>query len=274
MTLRQKINVIAKILTRVVYNPKLLFEVLKDETVFEKYLQKKYRKTLLPTVDLREFLEEDSGKIEHFTFLDGSSLVTDLVLLRSLAKSIPDCDYLEIGMWRGESVMNVAQEAKTCTTVNLSAEEIVKMKLPEKYAKLHGCLINNQDNIKIVYANSMTFDFSSLNQKYDLIFVDGDHHYEAVKSDTQKVFPLLKDDNSIIVWHDYAYNPEKPRHSVIAGILDGLPPTAHQYLYHVSNTISAIYTKRKIKSDLTLIEPPVTPDKIFRVEISAKSLKK
>ena len=42
---------------------------------------------------------------------------------------------------------------------------------------------------------------------------------------------LLKDENSMIIWHDYGYNPETPRHSVIAAILDGLPASAHQHVF-------------------------------------------
>ena len=260
-----KINAIFKIVKKLIYKPKSIFLILKDETEYEKYLQKKYQKTILPTIDIRDFLQENKGEINNFTFLDGSSLVTDLLLLKSLAQSFSNCNYLEIGMWRGESVVNVAEAAQSCTTINLSPEEIKKLRLPSKYADLHGCLIKEQQNINIIYANSLNFDFSSLNQKFDLIFIDGDHHYEAVKSDTKNVVKLLKDENSVIVWHDYAYNPEKPRHSVIAAILDGMPKEFHKHLYHVSNTMCAIYTKKSFQTQF--LENLVCPDKIFKLKI-------
>ena len=263
MTNSQRIKAIYRILRKIIIKPSSIFLVLKDETEFEDNLKNKYGRTQFPTADINQFLVDGKGQIDHYTFLDGSSLITDLALLKSIAKSIPNCEYLEIGTWRGESIMNVAESAAHCTSINLSPEDIIAMGLPEKYAQLHGCLIKEQKNILSVHANSLYFDFSTLNQKFDFIFVDGDHSYEGVKSDTRKVYELLKDDNSIIVWHDYGYNPETPRHSVISAILDGLPYEAHQYLYHVSNTICAIYTKRNLKA--TLQESPVKPNKVFRI---------
>jgi len=149
----------------------------------------------------------------------------------------------------------------------LSPDDIISLGYSKKYADLHGCLLDsNRDKIEIIYANSRNFDFSTLGKKFDLIFIDGDHSYEGVRSDTNKVIPFLRDENSIIVWHDYAYNPEKPRHSVIAAILDGLPKAMHGQLFHVSNTMCAIYTNQKFKSQL--LSYPVAPDKIFDVSIS------
>ena len=126
--------------------------------------------------------------------------------------------------------------------------------------------------IKQIYANSFKFEFSTLNKKFDLIFVDGDHSYNAVKSDTANVFKLLRNENSVIVWHDYGYNPEKPRYSTIAGILDGLPEEARNYVYHVSNTMCAIYTKKSFNS--VIIDPPTYPEKTFSIKLSIVSNEK
>jgi len=270
MTNKDRIKAICKIVRKLIIYPSSIFQVLKDETEYEKYLLQKYKKTQFPTTDITQFFQEGKATVDYYTFLDGSSLITDLALLRSLAKSIPECDYLEIGTWRGESILNVAAYAKQCISVNLSPEEIISRGYPEKYAKLHGCLIKDEKNIKTVYADSKQFDFTSLNQKFDLIFIDGDHSYEGEKSDTQKVYPLLKDENSIIVWHDYGYNPEMPRHSVIAAILDGLPTEAHDHLFHVSNTMCAIYTKRKLIASYQ--DSSVVPDKIFKIEVKIVSI--
>ena len=265
MTNSQRLKAIYQIFRKLILKPSSVFLVLKDETEYESYLQKKYGKAQFPTVNINNFLPDGVTEVGHYSFLDGSSLLTDLALLKSIAASYKKCDYLEIGTWRGESILNVADTGANCTSVNLSPEDIIAMGLNEKYAHLHGCLITDKTKIKSVYANSLTFDFGTLNQKYDLIFVDGDHTYNAVKSDSSKVFELLKDENSIIVWHDYGYNPENPRHSVIAAILDGLPASAHQHVYHVSNTICAVYTRRKL--DSAILQSPVRPDKVFTVQL-------
>ena len=269
MDFKSKVSAIYSIFSKIVKKPKSIFLVLKDESEHEKYLQKKYGINQLKTVDLNGFLFNNKAEIDHYTFLSGTSFVTDLALLNSIAQSLTNCQYLEIGTWRGESIMNVAQYAAHCTSINLSPEEIIELGLPKKYAQLHGCMIKNQKNVLCIQANSLNFDFSTLNKKFDFIFVDGDHSYRAVKSDTKNVYQLLKDENSIIVWHDYGFDPETPRHSVISGILDGMPTEAHQYLYHVSNTICAIYTKRKLESNNQ--ESPVKPDKIFRISIENRS---
>jgi predicted O-methyltransferase YrrM len=269
MTNSQRIIAIYRILRKIFMKPTSLVLVLKDETEFEDYLKKKFDRTQFPTVDINQFLVEGKANIGNYTFLDGSSLITDLALLKSVARSLPDCEYLEIGTWRGESIVNVSECASHCTSINLSPEDIISFGLPEKYAKLHGCLIKDQKNIQTIYADSMTFDFTSLDKKFDLIFVDGDHTYNGVKSDTQKVYKLLKDENSVIIWHDYGYSPEVTRYSVMAAILDGLPTEAHQYLYHVSNTLCAIYSRRNLMAAFQ--ESPVEPNKTFNINLIIKS---
>ena len=269
MTNKERIKIIFRTVGKIIKKPSLILLVLSDETEFKRHLKKTYGRTQFPTADINQFLIDRKATVNHYTFLDGSSLVTDLALLKSIAQSVPECKYLEIGTWRGESILNVVDAGAHCTSVNLSPEEIIASGFP-KYAELQACLIKDTTNIKTVYANSLTFDFSTLNQKFDLIFVDGDHHYEAVKSDTRNVYQLLKNDNSMIVWHDYGYNPEKPRHSVIAGILDGLPAEAHKYLYHVSNTMCAVYTKKNLVADIQ--HYPTRPDKTFCVMLENKSV--
>jgi predicted O-methyltransferase YrrM len=256
------------ILKKLINSPRAIELVLRDESEFEKILNKKYQINQLPVIPLEIFFENNEADISHYTFLDGSSMVTDLALLRSLAKSFMDCEYLEIGTWRGESIMNVAAVSKNCTSINLSPDEIIARGFPEKYARLHAFLIDNQSHIKQIHADSYTFDFSSLDKKFDLIFVDGDHSYQGVLNDTKKVFSLLKDENSVIIWHDYGYNPEKPRHSVLLAILEGIPSQEHQHLYHVSNTMCAIYSKRNLKAENLIF--PMKPDKIFDINLKCK----
>lgn len=265
MTIKKIVNALLKTIKTLFIHPSSIFLVLSDQTPYRKYLKKKYGIEQLKTVDINTFLTERKGGIENYTFLDGSSLITDLVLLRSIAHSLPNCEYLEIGTWRGESIINVAKEAKHCTSINLSPDDIVKLGYDKQYADLHNCLIKNATNITQVYANSLSFDFHTLNKKFDLIFVDGDHNYESVKSDSAKVFELLRNDDSMIVWHDSGFNPETPRHSVIAGILDGMPIETHANIYHVSNSICAIYTMKQVVAAYQ--SKYIKPNKTFNVSI-------
>lgn len=273
MKFNEKIKAIALLASKIISTPSALFLILKDETTYRKNLQKRYGYTNFRSIDFNYFLKNKEAIVDNYAFLEGGSLVTDLALLKSIAQGFEQCEYLEIGTWRGESIVNVANVAKTrCTSINLSPEDIIARGFPEKYAHEHGSLINERKNITQIHADSQKFDFNSLGKKFDLIFIDGDHKYEAVKADTVNTYPLLRGENSVIVWHDYSFDPVTPRHSVIQAILDGLPKEAHKHLYHVSNTMCAIYTQSEtvkaflLKSDNNL-------DKVFSIKIESKAVK-
>lgn len=205
--------------------------MLSDDLVWNKYLIKKHNiSNGLPVLDLHQFSKPFSEKLEHYAFLDGGSLPTDIALLKLLSKRFDKCKYFEIGTWRGESIANVADNADKCYTLNLSKSEMLAQGQSENYADQHAFFSKGKKNITHLKGNSLTFDFKSLNQKFDLIFIDGDHHYEYVKNDTEQIFKHLVHDQSIIVWHDYAYNPEKLRPEILAAILDGTPDKYKKHL--------------------------------------------
>lgn len=127
----------------------------------------------------------------------------------------------------------------------------------------------NLSNIKHIKHNSQTFDFSSIG-KFDLIFIDGDHSYEGVKKDTENVFKVLKNDNSIIVWHDYSnLTGNTINWGIFAGILDGCPKEMVKNLYHISNTMCAIYINKKLSGSKI---PSQIPNKTFTIDIDSKKI--
>jgi len=260
-----------KAFSMILEKPHRLNLILEDRAYYERYLKQKYPEyTELPIIPLNYFLQNNSETINPYAFLNGGSLPTDLALLKSIAKEKETTNYLEIGSWRGESLANVAPHAKNCVSINLSDLEMKKQGLSEQYIKEHYKFSRQFANIKEVRENSLSFDFSSLNEKFDLIFVDGDHHYESVKNDTSKVFSLLKDDTSCLVWHDYRSTAfDKPRFEVLAGIIEGLPEHARKHLYHVENTLCAIYTKKSFTNSLT--ENPTNSKHFFKVDIEIKN---
>lgn len=266
-----KIKKAFRALGAVVRNPWLLNHVLADDKVWNDYLQKQgYPANGLPVLEPDTLFPGFSEKIETFAFLDGGSLPTDIALLKGLAKWFPACNYFEIGTWRGESVVNVADVAGHCTTLNLSEKELLQRGLSEKYAALHGFFSKANPLITHLEGDSQTFDFAGLNQKFDLIFIDGDHHFESVKKDTENVFAHLVHDKSIVVWHDYAYHPEKVRPEVFAALYEGTPPEKRKKLVHVANTLCAVYLPEVLP--VHPFSAPVTPRLKFRVEISTEKI--
>jgi len=249
--------------------PSLLNKVIDDKDVNRTDVIKRFGfKNGLPAVNLLDLAPSFEETVAPYSFLDGGSLITDLALLKTLVKSRKECIYLEIGTWRGESVANVASVAKHCYTLNLSAAEMLNMDLPKAYTEQHAMYSKSLSNVTHLEGNSLRFDFSALQQKFDVIFIDGDHHYESVLSDTRNAFKLLRNEHSVIVWHDAGNSPEDTRWDVLKGILDGTPSGKRQHLRRVSNTLCAIYTTQPLPS--YTIDYPSFPDKKFEVHIKAK----
>lgn len=227
----------------------------------------------LPTIDILNLVPNLSETISSFSFLDGTSRVIDIALIKGLARRFNNqCEYLEIGSWRGESLLNIAPLCKDVVSLSLSAEEMREMGFDERFILVDGYFIKDTPNIRRIGHNSLTFDFSSLGKKFDLIFVDGDHTYDAVKSDTINAFKMLKDDNSIIVWHDCGTTYEDQRNEVIGAIMEGATAEQRKNIYRVSNSLCGVY----IKGDFKTSYPPIItePSKIFEVSIKAQTLNK
>lgn len=264
-----KFKKLFKTIMLIIKQPSLVNYILNSDEVWNTFVKKKYPTQItLPVIEIDNIIPNFNQTLDNFTFLGGGSLPTDIMLLKALAEQIENCVYFEIGTWRGESVVNVAQTAKDCFTLNLSKEEMLTLNMSKEYATLHAFFSKSKKNITHLYGNSLNFDYKALNKKFDLIFIDGNHTYDFVKSDTKNIFKHLVHENTIVVWHDYAYNPEKIRAEVLAGILDGTPKEFHENLYHVSNTMCAIYTKKKFRS--SVFQAIATPNKVFKVIIKSE----
>lgn len=207
-----------------------------DELWYSKYSRFQHK---IKQIDL--FLLIDDSIELQLIFQGGASIPTDLMLLKGLVRKHKLKSYFEIGTWRGESVLNVAHEGIPCCSLNLGAEELRAMGQSESYIAQIGILVKELKNVTLLQGNSFNYDFAQLSQKYDLIFIDGDHTEKGVKNDTKKVFENLLHENSIVVWHDFAFDPENLRYEVVSAILETVPENLHSNIFHVSNTMCGIY---------------------------------
>jgi len=270
----KKIKLIFPFLKILFSKPSVISKALYHAVVTENrknYVQRKYGlKNGLPEVDLLTVFPDFKGEVECFTHLYGTSLPIDFIILRKLASQFHDCSYLEIGSWRGESLANLSPVCKSCVSVSLSNEDMRRLGFGDPFIKMQRMFSEHLPNVKHIEANSRAFDFNSLNQKFDLIFVDGDHSYDGVLNDTRKVFDLLRNENSIIVWHDCVTQYELPDWEVVAGILDGAPREKQKNIFHISNSLCAVYHPGNYQSKPS--EFPSLPNKNFEISIRAEQL--
>ncbi len=244
-----KLQTLLKATGLIIRKPYLLNKIIDDNEVWKGKVQKEYGiKDGLDEVRFHDLAEGEEVTVDPFAFLEGGSLPTDLALLRILAAGFEDCKYFEIGTWRGESVANVAVVARECTTLNLSRTDMEGLGLAQDYIDQHAMFSKDLPNVIHLEGNSLEFDFAGLNKKYDLIFIDGDHHFESIMKDTENVFNNLMHDKSIVVWHDYAWQPGDVRFETLAAILGGVPSAKHKHLYTIRNTLCAIYSPGEVKS--------------------------
>lgn len=244
--------------------------VLSYDSDFREEVKKYGYEKGLPVLDLLELFPNFSETLDPMSFLSDGSTPTDYALLKSLARRYTHCEYLEIGTWRGESIANVASVAEECYSISLSKEDLIKKGFSEKQVETLDFFSEKLSNIVQIKANSLKFNFHSLNKKFDIIFIDGDHSREAIVSDTKNAFTLLKDETSVIVWHDYGYTPERIRWETLSAIAEGCPPEYRHDLYHVSNTLCAVFIRGYHSSKI--LSFPEVPDKIFQVSIHAKKI--
>lgn len=224
----------------------------------------------LPVVDILNLFGPVDDVIDTFAFLEGGSSVLDLILLAKACQSVPHCHYLEIGTWRGESAVAVAPFCTKVVTVNLGTADLRELGLSDQYIASQGVYSKQNAKVEQLEANSLTYDFSALQSKFDVIFIDGDHHYDAVLSDSRKLIPLLRDKNSMIIWHDYGISEESIRWTVYRGIMDACSKEMHPFLYHVSNTKCAIYINKYFEKRALI--PYDIPNKKFKVSVKSNTM--
>lgn len=266
-----KIGKAFRALSWIARKPVLLNKVLADEDSWHLYVSKHYQMPAgLPVVQMDQLMGPGPVELGPMTYLDGGSLPTDLMLLGGLAGGIKGCTYFEIGTWRGESVATVASRAESCHTLCLPEDEMRRRGMHPNTIKSHGLFSEGLGNVVQLVGDSRSFDFEGLQKKFDLLYIDGDHHYDYLKSDTEQVFKHLVHPDSIVVWHDYGFHPDRVRYEVMAAILDGAGSERAGLIYHVAHTKSAIYTGKNIQS--VPAEFPLVPKEYYKTTISRHHL--
>ncbi|GAB5538477.1 MAG: hypothetical protein Salg2KO_05800 [Salibacteraceae bacterium] len=270
-----KLRLLNKLIRALWSEPSRIYQVLQkpmeDGRYSAAYVSNTYGLTSLPSVNILDLVNGLDEQLNYYSYLPGTSLVVDIALLRALCRERSNCAYLEIGTWRGESIANMIDVTDERYAVTLSADDLKSRGLTDTDLKFHGFYIEPDMEVHEIFADSSKFDFGSLGKKFDVIFIDGDHSKQGVENDSRKVFPLLKNDDSVIVWHDYGWDTERVRYNTLAGILDGSPTWSHSNIYHVIGTKCAIFTKKDLPTYQTKRHD--LPSVNFEHRIVAKAVK-
>ncbi|HEX7516619.1 MAG TPA: class I SAM-dependent methyltransferase [Chthoniobacterales bacterium] len=125
-----------------------------------------------------------------------STLLADLLMLLKIALCTEPRRLMEIGSFRGYTALLLAQH------ISPEAKIVTIDRHPDHGEAYRETSLAGMIERRIGETNSAMFARDEP-ASYDLIFVDADHSYRSVRSDTELVLPLLSP-AGFIVWHDYA----------------------------------------------------------------------
>ena len=147
--------------------------------------------------------------------LDTSLSPHEALALAAIGKFTSPRRILEIGTFDGNTTLNLAANSPpdaVITTVDLPPDwkGTLTYQVPgllENFTGPASAAAQFRDTgyatkIRQIYGDSAAIDWTRLGGPFDLIFIDGSHYYEYVKSDTQNALGCLTA-GGLVVWHDY-----------------------------------------------------------------------
>ncbi len=146
-----------------------------------------------------------------------SSPLADVIMLMKLVGCAKPHKMMEVGSYRGFTALMMAKHAsKDATLVTVDRQP------------MHGEAYRNAPEASMIERRICEVEPGAFAQdapgSYDLIFLDADHMFDAVKHDTEILLPLLKHDG-YFVWHDYGNWGKFSRMNGVPEYLHGLAKT-------------------------------------------------
>lgn len=111
---------------------------------------------------------------------------------------------LEIGTYQGRTakVLRMITGAEI-TTVDYRNYPIGYMTVNNENPHMF-----RQEGVTYLVQDSRNIDVEKFKNAFDVIFIDGGHTHDIVKSDTEKSLKMIKP-NGLIIWHDYGGDVKK-----------------------------------------------------------------
>ena len=173
------------------------------------------------------------------------------LVLATLARELRCRTFLEIGTNRGRTTWTVAHnnpelvlytldvppdEPADAAALELGADD----RMYFRDASCGEAFRDSPERARItqLWGDSATFDFSPYTGTIDMVYIDGAHTYDYVRSDTANALRVLSP-TGMIVWDDYTTGSGVYEHvTEIAASLD-------HTVFHVFGTRMAVYSRRE-----------------------------
>jgi hypothetical protein len=155
-------------------------------------------KTLIPAIPLTEVISRNMVLATHDPLGAGGNVsLLELAVISSVIQRRQPARLMEIGTLDGRTTLNMAANSAPDA-------KIFTLDLPDQPSGT--CFIGNPLAAKItqLIGDSTKFDWSEYNNTLDFVFIDADHTYPFVMSDSRQALKLLRDGRGTIMWHDYA----------------------------------------------------------------------
>lgn len=165
----------------------------------------------------------------------GDPTFYELLTICRIARRTDPRRIFEIGTFEGGTTLQLAANTTaTLWTLDLPPDVPRPIVDPELdvYPESPGWRVHTSafaDRVHQLLGDSSTFDFSPWKGEIDLVFVDGSHHYEHVRQDTDNAVRMARP-GGLVIWHDYAvYAP-----GVVRAIEEALP--LFESVVHIAET--------------------------------------
>ena len=188
----------------------------------ELYRERALSESPIPTVSLADMVGCEPIELMDFAGRNGNVTLAELSALCASVRRSKPATLLEIGTFDGNTTLQLAlnsPEDARVFTLDLpsdpaSAESTLEpddLRYITDQVKLERKYERHPVGAKVTQwiGDSATFDFEAAlgvgtpkMRAIDWAFIDGSHSYDYVRSDTERLMPLLAEDG-VICWHDY-----------------------------------------------------------------------
>jgi len=152
----------------------------------------------IPQIALAEVVLDNTIVTLHDPVPGGGEVnLLELVCIDALIRRFQPARLLEIGTLGGRTTLNmVANTLPTAEiyTLDLPNTEHLRTDSPQELLGRRWIQL---------YGDSLAYDFSPLYGTLEFVFVDANHSYKHVWSDSQHALKMLRNGQGVIVWHDY-----------------------------------------------------------------------